>query len=203
MQNGICYVVGAGECRELSLNAGEEDLVIAVDGGYEKLKEQRIDLVVGDFDSLSYVPDHPNVIRLKPEKDDTDMMIALAEGRKAGYRTFYIYGGCGGRFDHTLANLQCLAWLAERGAQGYLIDGAWTATLIQNGSIAFPREKRGYVSVFSYGEKACGVTITGLKYPLTDAELCDRVPLGVSNEFVGEASLIRVREGRLLIVYET
>ena len=203
MEKGICYVVGAGECDKLLLQAGREDYIIAVDGGYEKLRGSRIDLVVGDFDSLSYVPEHPHVVRLKPEKDDTDMMIALKRGLERGYRIFHIYGGCGGRFDHTLANIQCLAYLAKKHARGFLIGCRHTVTLIENDSIEFPKERTGYVSVFSYGETARGVTIKGLKYTLTDARLIDREPLGVSNEFVGTPSLIRVREGRLLVVYET
>ena len=202
MRRGICYVVGAGECGELTLNPEREDFVIAVDGGYENLKGQRIDLVVGDFDSLPYVPDHPRVIRLKPEKDDTDMMIALREGLAAGYDAFHIYGGEGGRFDHTLANIQCLAYLADQGARGYLIGARQTATLIQNDSISFSGKREGYISVFSYGERALGVTLRGLKYPLTDAELSDRIPLGVSNEFTGRDACISVGNGRLVIVYD-
>lgn len=202
MRRKICYVVGAGECGRLTLNPEKEDFVIAVDGGYEKLKEQRIDLVVGDFDSLAYVPDHPSVIRLRPEKDDTDMMVALREGLAAGYDTFHIYGGEGGRFDHTLANIQCLAFLAEQGARGYLIGERQTATLIQNAGMSFSKDAKGYLSVFSYGEKAVGVTLKGLKYSLADAELSDKIPLGVSNEFTGRDAHISVRQGRLLIVYE-
>ena len=66
MHQGICYIAGAGNCSRLFLNLKEEDFVIAVDGGFEYLKGNRIDLVVGDFDSLSYVPEHPNVITLIP-----------------------------------------------------------------------------------------------------------------------------------------
>ena len=113
MNQGICYIIGAGECSRLLLQLKDEDFVIAVDGGYEYVKENRIDLVVGDFDSLGYVPKHSKVISLPPEKDDTDMLVAIKEGLKAGYRTFRIYGGCGGRIDHTIANVQHLAYLVK------------------------------------------------------------------------------------------
>lgn len=202
MKQGICYIVGAGDCSRLLLHTKKEDFVIAVDGGYEYLKGQRIDLVVGDFDSLKFVPEHPNVIKLEPEKNDTDMMIALKEGLKAGYEIFHIYGGCGGRFDHTLANIQCLAYLAAENARGYLIDNSQITTLIQNSSISFQKDMKGYISVLAYGKKAKGITIKGLKYPLEDEELCDTFPLGVSNEFIGEEAIISVKEGRLLIVFE-
>ena len=203
MHQGICYIAGAGDCSRLFLNLKNEDFVIAVDGGYEYLKGNRIDLVVGDFDSLSYVPEHPNVITLKPEKDDTDMLVALKEGLKRGYETFYIYGGCGGRIDHTYANIQSLAYLADHHARGYLFHENQVITMIQNDSITFHSDRKGYVSVFSYGEKAEGVIIQGLKYPLENAVLCDNVPLGVSNEFTGKTAEISVQKGRLLVIYES
>lgn len=202
MEQGICYIVGAGDCSRLLLHQKKNDFIIAVDGGYEYLKGRRIDLVVGDFDSLKYVPEHPNVIKLEPEKDDTDMMIALKEGLKAGYKVFHIYGGCGGRFDHTLANIQCLAYLAAENARGYLFDRSQIITLIQNDSISFQNDMKGYISAFAYGEKAEGVTLKGLKYPLENAELSDTFPLGVSNEFTGEKASVSVKKGRLLIVYD-
>lgn len=121
MKKGICYVIGAGECSRLLLHPKKEDYVIAVDGGYEYVKEKRVDLVIGDFDSLHYMPTHPNRISLPCEKDDTDMLAAVREGLKAGYQTFYIYGGCGGRFAHTIANLQVLSYLLNEGARGWLI----------------------------------------------------------------------------------
>lgn len=176
-------------------------MVIAVDGGYEYLKGQRIDLVVGDFDSLSYVPSHPNVIQLKPEKDDTDMMVAIKEGLRAGYETFHIYGGMGGRISHTFANVQCLAYLAEQGARGYLMNDKEIVTVIQNDSITFSPNEKGYISIFAYGEKAEGVTLEGLKYPLKDYTLTNQFPLGVSNEFIGETSRVLVTDGALLLVY--
>lgn len=80
--------------------------------------------MLGDFDSLPAAPNHPHVIVLNKEKDDTDMLAAIHEGLGQGYLTFRIYGGTGGRFDHTLANLQCLAYLAQnRGAWIFVRQG--------------------------------------------------------------------------------
>ena len=201
MKQGICYIVGAGESSRLLLHPNTEDMVIAVDGGYQYLDGQRVDLIVGDFDSLGYVPEHQNVIPLRPEKDDTDMMVALKEGLAAGYRTFYIYGGTGGRISHTIANIQCLMFLAGQGARGYLYDKEEVITLLCNDSLSFDAEAEGYLSVFAYGGKAKGVTLEGLKYELTNATLSVDFPLGVSNEFVGTASKVSVKEGTLLLVY--
>lgn len=51
MQQKICYIIGAGECSRLLLPLKKEDFVIAVDGGYEYVKDGRVDLAIGDFDS--------------------------------------------------------------------------------------------------------------------------------------------------------
>ena len=89
---GICYIVGAGEFGDGLPLPGKEDMLIACDGGYAHCRERgiRMDLVVGDFDSLKEVPQHPGVIVLKPEKDETDTGWAVMEGFQRGYREFVI-----------------------------------------------------------------------------------------------------------------
>ena len=108
--DGICYIVGSRPPGEIVLAAGREALVIAADGGLRHLEDQglRPDLIVGDFDSLGRAPQGDNVLRHPVEKDDTDMLLAVRMGLDRGYGTFVLYGGLGGRLDHTLANLQTL-----------------------------------------------------------------------------------------------
>ena len=106
----------------LSAAPAPEDTVIAADGGWRICREEGIvpDLLLGDFDSLHTVPDFGHIRRVPVEKDDTDMMLAIKEGLARGETDFRLYGGVGGRTDHTIANLQGLLYLAERGAQGWL-----------------------------------------------------------------------------------
>ena len=114
----ICYIVGACQPGELCLAPGRPAFVIAADQGLRYLEEAGItpDLIVGDFDSLGIVPQGANVVRHPVEKDDTDMMLAVKTGLARGYRTFVLYGGLGGRLDHTYANFQTLTYLARHGA---------------------------------------------------------------------------------------
>ena len=87
-----CYIYGAmpsGSTEKLE----EGDLLIAADGGYAYLQGQKPDLVVGDFDSLGYVPEGVQIIRHPVQKDDTEMLLAVREGLKRGYRKFVLYGG--------------------------------------------------------------------------------------------------------------
>ena len=203
MKNGICYIVGAGDNYGLDFTPSPNDYVIAADAGIRYLEESGItaNLVIGDFDSLDAVPTHPNTTALNPEKDDTDMLAAVREGIKAGYRDFHIYGGTGGRIDHTLANLQVLAYLAENGMQGFLFEEKNVITAITNRKLSFDIIPSGYVSVFSHTEKSEGVYLRGLKYELENATLTNTFPLGVSNEFIGKESSISVNDGTLLIVF--
>lgn len=203
MKNGICYVVGAGTNYGLDFCPKAEDLVIAADAGLCHLEKQGIsaDLAIGDFDSLKSVPKHLRTIILNPEKDDTDMLAALREGIKAGYENFHIYCGTGGRIDHTLANIQTLAWLSENGMRGFLFDRDNIMTAITDGTLCFEKVSDGYLSVFSHTTKAVGVYLRGLKYELTDAVLTNTFPLGTSNEFIGRESSISVREGTLVVIF--
>ena len=66
-----------------------------------------------------------------------------------------------------------------------------------------PRPGGTVVSVFCQGDRAEGVTLTGLAYPLSDAVLTGDVPLGVSNRRLdGLPATVSVRRGALLILQE-
>ena len=203
MKDRICYVVGAGENYGLDFQPVTGDLVIAADAGLCYLEKQgiRADLVIGDFDTLKCIPEHPNTIVLSPQKNDTDTLAAVREGIKAGYSSFHIYCGTGGRIDHTLANLQVLAYLSANNMRGYLFDNGTIITAITNDRLCFGKIPCGYVSVFSCSTKAEGVTLCGLKYELNNAVLTNTFPVGVSNEFINRESSISVSDGTLFIVF--
>lgn len=200
-----CYIVGAGSFEKLDSLPQEGDLVIAADGGYAYLKQLGIqpDVLLGDFDSLEYVPEHDHILRHSPIKDDTDMALAAFYAREKGYRLFYLYGGLGGkRLDHTMANFQLLTELSRAGMKAYLIGENNIVTAITGERISFAKEADGMISVFSMTDVSTGIWEKGLKYTLDDAALKNDKALGVSNEFIGEESSISVQEGTLLVMWE-
>lgn len=202
----ICYVFGAGEHFVAPPDVSSHDIIIAADGGYNYLKKFHIkpDLLIGDFDSLNGpLPENIDTTILPKEKDVTDMGAALDIGFRRGFRLFHIYGGTGGRLDHTLANIQCLARLAKLGARGFLYDKDTIITTISEGCITFPAHQRGTLSVFAHSENAIGVCEKGLKYNLNDAALKNTYPLGISNEFMGVESSVSVANGTLIIIYSS
>ncbi len=203
----VCYIFGAGEFTPCEIDLTENDFVIAADGGYDYLVQLglRADVALGDFDSVTSAELWEDGVCEKrispPEKDDTDMMLAIRLGLSKGYTSLAIYGGLGGRLDHTIANLQALSYIANEGARGILYHRDYALTAIHNSSFTIPKEVSGYVSVFSLSDRSENVTIRGLKYEIEGKMLTNRFPLGVSNEAVGKKGIISVERGTLLILW--
>ncbi len=201
----VCYIIGAADASGTFLDPStlrDDDYVIAADGGYKTVEQWGIkpDQIIGDFDSLGFIPDQDQVLKFPSEKDDTDMMIAVKLGLKKDFSNFIIYGGLGGRLDHTIANIHVLEYLVNHGARGCLIGRNEKVFLIQDESLSFEAGVKGIISIFAYGGNAEGVYLTGLKYPLENAVLTTDFPIGVSNEFTGIISDISVRKGKLLVI---
>lgn len=195
-----CYVVGAAPFDD-EIRLDPDDLLIAADGGWLALRDRGLTphLAVGDFDS-SEAPDGVPVVRHPVEKDDTDAALAVREGMRRGYTYFILYGCTGGRPDHTLAAVQTLHRMAREGLFGYLVFEKMVATVILDRTLRF--FPHGTVSVLSLSDVSEGVTLTGLKYPLTNARLTSDVPLGVSNEATGTEATVSVKHGTLLLLWE-
>lgn len=198
-----CVIFCAGDFSGLLEPINQDDFVIAADGGYAHIKKAGIcpQVILGDFDSLGYVPEGAKVFPV--EKDDTDAMLAAKKGLEAGYGEFLFYGALEGpRLDHTVANFQTLQFLADRGAKGYLIGKSQIVTVLQNERVQFGGNATGTLSLFCMGKDAEGVTLKGLQYTLTDGLLTAGFPLGVSNHFTGQPASVQVKQGSLLMIYD-
>ncbi len=200
---GSFVIFCAGGFDGLAETIAPDDYILAADGGLRHLERLGIrpDGILGDFDSLGYVPQGAQVFPV--EKDDTDSMLAVRRGLAMGCRRFVLYGSLDGeRLDHTVANFQTLQFLADREAVGYLVGAHTVATVVQNSTLVFPATAQGTVSVFCMGADAHGVSIEGLKYPLENGTLTASFPLGVSNRFTGREAAITVKNGSVLVLYD-
>ena len=198
-----CIIFCAGEFSAPVCPIDKDDYIVAADGGLAHT--QRLGLtphsILGDFDSLGYVPE--DSIRFPVEKDDTDAMLAIRQGLDAGCDSFLLYGSLDGpRLDHTVANFQALQFLADRGAQGYLIGKSHVATVVKNGAVSFPPHFEGILSAFCMGSDAQGVSLAGLQYSMENGTLTAGHPLGVSNHFIGVSATVSVTQGSLLLLYD-
>ena len=198
-----CLVFCAAAFDGLLVPAAPDDYIIAADGGYAHVQALNLepDCILGDFDSLGFVPDSAKVFPV--EKDDTDAMLAVRRGLELGYKQFLLYGSLDGpRLDHTVANFQTLQFLADRGAVGYLIGKDYIVTVLKDGQLRFPETATGILSVFCMGSDAQGVTLTGLQYGLEKGSLSAGFPLGVSNHFVGQSATVEVTDGSVLVLWD-
>ena len=199
-----CYIISAGDADKIEIIKNKNDLIIACDGGLEHCRNNNIlpDMVIGDFDSLGYIPDNENTLVLPIEKDDTDTAFAVKYAMKKEYKKIIIYGGTGGkRADHTYANITLLAYVSKKGGQAYLDCGNYSITAITDSQIIFNKDMNGDVSVFSFNERSTGVYEKGLKYSLVNSILENCNPIGVSNSFTGQESVIAVKSGTLIIYF--
>lgn len=203
MKKNNCIIIAGGEFKEKDIEVNEGDFIIAADKGYEYAQKLnlKVNLLIGDFDSLNQIPDDVEIIKLNPIKDDTDSLDAIKEGIKRGYKSFLIYGALGNRLDHSLANLSLLIYLKNQGFAGKIIDNGRIYIVLKNESITLTKKNEGYVSVFSISEKSKGVTLKNLKYELNNYELKNDVPIGIDNEYIGLKPEISVSDGMILVIY--
>ena len=200
---GVCYIVGAGDFSR-AFSPNDDDLVIAADGGYDHLVKFgiRCDVLLGDLDSIKEVPTGVKTLKFPIKKDETDTYLAYREGIKLGYKTFYIYGGTGGREDHTFANYCLLLKAKEDGNNAFLISDKAKVSLIKNERATLCGAVGKHLSLFPFGSDARGVTIKGAEYECENQNLEVNFPLAVSNIFKDSPVNIEVTNGALLVMEE-
>lgn len=201
---GSCILFCAAQFQGLLEPVSGEDFVIAADGGLRHTRELGLtpNEILGDFDSLGYVPAGSTVFPV--EKDDTDCMLAVRRGLALGHRRFLIYGGMDGkRLDHTVANFQTLTFLAGHGAVGYLIGRDYIAAGFCGGTLKFDPGMQGDFSLFCPGTPAENVTIRGLYYGAENITLTPDFPIGVSNHFTAAPACVHTPAAPLLALWQT
>lgn len=211
-----CLIIAGGD-KYIPDDVRGYDFIIACDKGYDYAVEEGIcpGLVIGDFDSIAKPEITDEIImEYPPEKDDTDTMLAVKYALENGYHNLTLCSVFGGRFDHTLANVQTAGYIAAQGASATLVDAkvrlqtlaagkmGGTSDGISTGgnSLVLKRKDNCYLSIFSLTNECKNVSIHGAKYELTNGKLTNIFPLGVSNCFRGEEVKISLEEGILLVV---
>ena len=211
--------------------AGRENIrLIAADRGLEFFLDYLIlpDVVIGDFDSLSedgknflemQNEDIPyggmlewklqkgegkvvEVVRLRPEKDDSDTQSAMNYAIQNGAKEIVILGVTGNRVDHLMANFGLLILAQKQDTEVALADRYNYMKLIPSGTILKKAEQFGkYVSFFPLGGDVTGLTLEGCKYPLDKYHLTTADSgLTVSNEISEEYAKVTYESGTLLMI---
>ncbi len=185
---------------------GENDFIIAVDGGIRHLERFNIlpHLMLGDFDSIE-----PDVlsrykkigVRTKEfprDKDYTDTELALHEAKNISSNVVLI-GAFGKRIDHTIANIHLLYEARELGLKMEIIDSYHRLFLVGDGEQRpLPGSIGDIVSVVPMLPSS-GIITYGLKYPLKRESIKFGHARGISNIKIDDNAWISVEEGVLLI----
>jgi len=186
------------------------ELIVGADRGAGQALELglRPALAIGDFDSLA--AHHlealrtcgTEMLRFAPDKDQTDMELALEHLWNMGRRMVYLYGALGGRLDHELTNITVAMRFATRGMQirlvasrllGYFAHG--TTDLHLEGT---PGET---LSLIPFSPQVLNVRLTGVKWPLEGELLHYGVSRTISNMFVTTKARLSFHEGDLLVIH--
>lgn len=203
MSAGTCLIFAGGpEAGMPCLPLPESPFVLCADSGLRTAQALGVkpDLVLGDFDSLGFVPQAlPHQVS-PAEKDDTDTMLCVRTALSRGFRSILIAGAFGGRLDHTAANLQTMEFALRHGAVCTLAGPDNFACLQQSGTARYKRIDGFSFSVLAWTETCRGVTLSGTQYPLENGTLTRSFPLGVSNAITGDYAEVTCTEGILLII---
>ncbi len=182
--------------------AQQADYIICADGGVRHAAVCGIcpDLVIGDFDSGAR-PNGVEVIALKPEKDDSDLMCCTREAIRRGADDIIYACASGGRIDHFLCNLSLLEYLHGCGVRGMLCDSRNRVTFHPGGALRYQADAAyPYVGIIPLDAALTGVTLRGLKYVLTDATVSRAQIITISNEPAASEYSIFIRKGRALVI---
>jgi thiamine pyrophosphokinase len=202
---GKTLILAGGEIKNYDALKAEicaETYIICADSGFLHCEGLGVkpDLLLGDFDSLKDLP--PDIERLgyPIEKNYTDSTLAVREAVKRGHSPLVLAGMLGGRPDHSLGNLQNLAWCAKNGIPAHITDGETRVWAVKDGELALAPKDSMYFSVFSLTTSCEAVSISGAKYPLREYPLAFDNPRAVSNEYAGGPVTVRVRGGIAAII---
>ena len=177
----------------------DEKIVVGIDRGAYLAYQNNINLdyAIGDFDSittseLAQLYEYTNVIKLNPEKDETDTLYALR--MFAHFDNLYLLGGiAGSRIDHFVANLKLFYEFPNL----MIIDND-TCIMQCESNLIFQKDEYKFYSFFAL-EDVYDLCLKGFKYELENHFLSHSSALGVSNEIKDRASLT-YSKGKLLLI---
>lgn len=187
------------------LQTHPQSAIICADGGIKHAQALGLspDLVVADFDSSDAEQAiSGEILRLRPEKDDTDTQTCMREVFKRGCTDAALVCATGGRIDHMLANLSLLEEAAELGGRLTILDAQNQILFHKSGSVVYPvPEGFPYFSLIPLDAILTGVTIENAKYPLRDAIVLRAAMITISNEATAPEITISVGTGNALVIF--
>lgn len=186
----------------------QAEAIIAADGGANHLLALSVqpDVVIGDLDSLAdgimetLQRGSTQIIQKNPDKDETDLELALLYAVEKYDQPILIFAGLGGRLDQMFANILLLMHPQLRGREISFItqhQRIWLAS--ERTTIA--GEPGDAVSLIPLGGDVYVESTVGLRWPLQDEMLAFGPARGISNEMLSEVAQVTIGDGHLLCVH--
>ncbi|WP_217585648.1 thiamine diphosphokinase [Lentibacillus saliphilus] len=194
---------------QLIPEAADIDVWIGADRGALTILQNNLPLhyAVGDFDSVSAaekdrIKQAAKTFQIYPEeKDWTDLELAVQIAHDLQPAHLYLFGLSGGRFDHTLINLQLLVKLLEHNISAVMVDKQSQVMATRPGLHTVNDEPcYPHVSFIPHTEWVTGLTLDGFYYPLKNADISWGSTLCISNKLVRNSGTFSFKSGILLIV---
>ena len=191
-------IIGNGEIRDytyIKTFLKPDDFIICADGGLRHVKGLGVDadIAIGDFDSCEKSEDVKS-ITFPTHKNLTDGEIAVDYAIENGYTEILLLAMTGTRLDHTFTNIFQLAKQGDI----TLIDDNNEVYVIKD-SITLKGKKGKTMSVIPVFSDLCGVTATGVYYPLNNDTLSFGEGRGNSNMITDDLCTVSVKSGTGII----
>ncbi len=180
----------------------QADKIICCDGGINYY-EGRLDILLGDFDSITRPqPENVGIVRHDPHKNASDGELAVYHAidiMKADSIVFY--GVTGGRYDHMLGNFAIMSLASEMGAKEVKAEEEDVDIYFAKGDFRFDSRKGDLISVVPYGAEAFVKTYKNLEYPLENLLLTTEDTRGISNVSQGGRVRLDIETGKALVFH--
>ncbi len=183
------------------------DYLIAADGGACHALSLNIipHTAIGDFDSLPAEVEErlehasTRFLRFPPNKDETDLELAIRHALEKGADTIVLLAALGGRLDQSLGNIMLLTLPVLKNTHVSIVDGNQRAFVIREKAV-ITGSSGDMVSILPLAGDARGVTNEGFEWPLEHETLPLGTSRGISNVMLGERACISLQQGLLLCV---
>jgi len=209
MNETVIVVTGADPLHaDAVAHVPTDAIVLAADGGLDHALAAGLTPagLIGDLDSVSdealaWAEAHATIHRHDPAKDRTDTELALGVAADLAPQRIVLLAGGGDRLDHTFAALGALGDPDLTSVP--VIEGWWGDqhfhVLHGPGRLRLEAQLGSTVSLLATHGPCSGVSITGCRWILTDADLAPLVGHGVSNEAIDLAVEVSVSSGVLTV----
>lgn len=185
-----------------NLTPFDYDILICADKGYEYAKKLNLapNYIIGDFDSLGFVPNNAEVY--DSEKDFSDTELCIKKAIDLGATNIDVYFALGGRIDHELFNISLLKFAKDLGVNARIISSNAIIELISSKDLdkEFEVKPNSTVSLVPFSSAVHIISLEGLKYPF-NGEVLKGQTKTLSNVSTSKKISIKIKDGEILLIY--